>query len=83
MKKDDICRAVAQAIEEFMPQASKYEGRDMLSDGEIDSFAVVELTIALGERLGKPLDPRLIVAENFATVEAITSMAISFWGDAE
>lgn len=83
MRSDTIEKIVLSAVQDHMPDALDYDGDNMLLDGSVDSFSVVELTIKLGELFGRPLDPKLIVADNFCNVRAIIKMAINFWGSDE
>ncbi|MCR5502876.1 MAG: acyl carrier protein [Lachnospiraceae bacterium] len=56
------------------PAIESYDGSNMLEDGTIDSFEVIDIVAALEEEFGTEIDAALVIAENFANKEAIIKM---------
>ena len=48
--------------------------RDLLQDGDVDSYEIVNIVMALEDGLEIEIDPELIVADNFKSINAICEM---------
>lgn len=51
-----------------------FEGDDLLEAGVLDSFQIIELVESLEDAFDMEIDAEYVVAENFATKEAIIEM---------
>ena len=51
-----------------------YDGDDLFEAGLLDSFQVIELVEMLEENFDREIDAEHVVAENFATKEAILEL---------
>ena len=51
-----------------------FEGDDLLEAGLLDSFQIIELVEMLEDAFDMEIDAEYVVAENFATKEAIIEM---------
>ena len=65
---------ILKIIEEVNPDVLSYTGDNMMEDGTIDSFEVIDIVAALEEEFGIEIDASLVVAENFANKETIIKM---------
>ncbi len=65
---------ILSVIEQVNPEALAYTGSDMMGEGVIDSFEVIDIVAALEEEFDIEIDAALVVAENFANADAIVSM---------
>lgn len=50
------------------------EGVNLIQEGIIDSFAVVNIVLELEETFEIEIDPELIISENFETIETIETL---------
>ena len=62
---------VRRIINEIDPDIADYKGSNMMEDGTVDSFEVIEIVSALEEEFGIEIDASYVVAENFADLDAI------------
>ena len=54
-----------------------YDGSNMLDDGIIDSFTIMEIVTEIGERLGITINPDDITEAHFKTIDAIVEFVES------
>lgn len=65
---------IIAVVEETNPEVSKYQGNNMMGDGTIDSFEVIEIVTALEDEFDIEIDASLVVADNFKNMESIVKM---------
>lgn len=65
---------IISIIDEVNPTVSEYTGNDMMGEGVVDSFEVIDIVTALEDELDIEIDAALVVAENFRNMESIISM---------
>lgn len=65
---------IIKVIEEINPEILSYEGDNMMEDGTVDSFEIIDIVVALEEEFGIEIDAALVVAENFANKDTIIKM---------
>ena len=58
-----------------------YEGKNMLEDGLIDSFEIIEIISKLEDELKIEIDAENIVASNFENKETVIEMVIKLFDD--
>lgn len=51
-----------------------YGGFDMLGDGVIDSFQVIDIVAGLEDAFSMEIDARYVVAENFANKDSVIAL---------
>ena len=61
-------------LNEIQEEILNYDGHNMIVDGVIDSFQVIDIVAALEEEFEIEIDAQYVVAENFADKEAIIAM---------
>lgn len=61
-------------IEEVSPEAMNYRGDNMMGEGAIDSFEVIEIVTALEEEFDIEIDASLVIADNFRNIDSIVDM---------
>lgn len=65
---------IRKILKEIKEEILNYSGKNMLEEGVIDSFDVMEIVAALEEEFEIEIDSDLIISENFATVDTIIEM---------
>ena len=50
------------------------EGVDLIEEGLMNSFVIVDVVMELEDAFGIEIDPEEIIADNFQTVDAIVDM---------
>ena len=73
---------IRRIIEQIDPEILNYKGSNMMEDGTVDSFEVIEIVAALEEEFDLEIDASFVVAENFADVDAIIRMMRKVRGEA-
>lgn len=68
--REKILEILADAEEDILT----YEGNNMMEDGIINSFEVIELVSELEDAFDIEIDAKYVVAENFANKEAIIAL---------
>lgn len=68
--REKILEILADAEEDILT----YEGNNMMEDGIINSFAVIELVSDLEDAFDIEIDAKYVVAENFANKETIIAL---------
>lgn len=75
------CSKMSEKIETILKELNEdiilYDGSDMLGEGIIDSFDILEIVSALEEELDLEIDAQYITQENFANKNAILGMILS------
>lgn len=51
-----------------------YSGFDMLGDGVIDSFQVIDIVAGLEDAFSMEIDAQYVVAENFANKDSVIAL---------
>lgn len=65
---------VLQILNEINPEITAYSGDELLHDGVIDSFDVVEIAEALEEAFDFEIDAEDVVRDNFRNAASITAL---------
>ena len=68
--REKILEILADAEEDILT----YEGNNMMEDGIINSFAVIELVSDLQDAFDIEIDAKYVIAENFANKETIIAL---------
>lgn len=68
--REKILEILADAEEDILT----YEGNNMMEDGIINSFAVIELVSDLEDAFDIEIDAKYVIAENFANKETIIAL---------
>lgn len=62
---------IIEVIRSVNEDILKYDGDDMIGDGTVDSFEVIDLVMKLEEELGIEIDAEYVIAENLNNTEGI------------
>lgn len=73
MIKDKIIEILNDIDDEIV----NYDGSNLLDDGIIDSFTIMEIVSEIGERLGIIIKPDDITEVHFKTIDAMTEFVES------
>lgn len=65
---------VLEILEEYCEEALTYEGDNMMEEGIIDSFTVINIVSELEDVFDIEVDAKYVVAENFSNKEAIIEL---------
>lgn len=65
---------VLEILEEYCEEALDYKGDNMMEEGIIDSFTVINIVSELEEAFDIEVDAKYVVAENFRNKEAIIDL---------
>lgn len=65
---------VLEILEEYCEEALNYEGENMMEEGVIDSFTVINIVSELEDVFDIEIDAKYVVAENFRNKEAIMDL---------
>lgn len=65
---------IVRLLGKVKPEILEYEGFDMLGEGVIDSFDIIDIMTELEEMFDVEIDAEYAVAENFRNKEAIVEM---------
>ena len=65
---------VLKVLETVNEEILTYNGQDMIGDGVIDSFQIIDIVEALEEKIQIEIDAVHIIAENFANKDSILSL---------
>lgn len=65
---------VLEILEEYCEEALDYKGENMMEEGIIDSFTVINIVSELEEAFDIEVDAKYVVAENFRNKEAIIDL---------
>lgn len=65
---------VLEILEEYCEEALDYEGENMMEEGVIDSFTVINIVSELEDVFDIEIDAKYVVAENFRNKEAIIDL---------
>lgn len=57
-----------------------YNGFDMLGDGVIDSFQVIDIVAGLEDEFSMEIDAQYVVAENFANKDSVIALMSALIG---
>ena len=68
--REKILEILADAEEDILT----YEGNNMMEDGIINSFAVIELVSDLEDAFDIEIDAKYVIADNFANKETIIAL---------
>lgn len=73
---------VLEILEEYCEEALDYKGENMMEEGIIDSFTVINIVSELEDAFDIEIDARYVVAENFRNKEAIMDLVKRLLEDA-
>ncbi len=65
---------VLEILEEYCEEALSYAGDNMMEEGVIDSFTVINVVSELEDAFDIEIDAKYVVAENFRNKEAIIEL---------
>lgn len=65
---------VLEVLEEYCEEAIDYTGDNMMEEGVIDSFTVINIVSELEDVFDIEVDAKYVVAENFRNKEAIIDL---------
>ncbi len=65
---------VLEILEEYCEEALTYEGDNMMEEGIIDSFTVINIVSELEDAFDIEIDAKYVVAENFKNKVAILEL---------
>ena len=65
---------VVEILEEYCEEALTYTGDNMMEEGIIDSFTVINIVSELEDAFDIEVDAKYVVAENFRNKEAIIDL---------
>ncbi len=65
---------VLEILEEYCEGALAYTGENMMEEGVIDSFTVINIVSELEDIFDIEIDAKYVVAENFRNKEAIIEL---------
>ncbi len=65
---------VLEILEEYCEEALDYKGENMMEEGIIDSFTVINIVSELEDAFDIEIDAKYVVAENFRNKEAIMDL---------
>lgn len=65
---------ITEIIKEVSPEAYSYSGNNMMGEGAVDSFEIIEIVTAIEEEFDIEIDASLVIAENFRNIESIVNM---------
>ncbi len=65
---------VLEILEEYCEEALDYTGDNMMEEGVIDSFTVINIVSELEDVFDIEIDAKYVVAENFRNKEAIIEL---------
>lgn len=65
---------VLEILEEYCEEAIDYTGDNMMEEGVIDSFTVINIVSELEDTFDIEVDAKYVVAENFRNKEAIIDL---------
>ena len=68
--KERVLKVLAEVNEDILG----YEGDNLVEDGMLDSFQIIDLVEMFEEEFNIEIDAELVVVENFKTKEAIIEM---------
>lgn len=68
---------VWEILEEYCEEALTYRGDNMMEEGVIDSFTVINIVSELEDAFDIEIDAKYVVAENFRNKEAILALVES------
>lgn len=72
---------ILEILKEISSEILTYEGTDMIGEGIIDSFQVIDIVEALEEVFGIEIDAEYVVAENFRNRAAVTELMRTLLGE--
>ena len=61
-------------LEEANDEIIDYDGDNMIEDGIIDSFGLIDIVYSLEEEFGIEIDASLVLAENFGNKDKIIAL---------
>ena len=73
---------VLEILEEYCEEAIDYTGDNMMEEGIIDSFTVINIVSELEDVFDIEVDAKYVVAENFRNKEAIIELVRRLLEDA-
>lgn len=72
---------VLEILEEYCEEALDYTGDNMMEEGVIDSFTVINIVSELEDVFDIEIDAKYVVADNFRNKEAIMDLVKSLLED--
>lgn len=66
-----IRETIVEILNDIDDEIVEYDGSNMLDDGIIDSFTIMEIVAEIGERLKITINPDDITEAHFKTIDAM------------
>lgn len=76
----EIREKVLEVLKAVNPKISGYETENLIEQGLIDSFEIVNIVLELEDAFDIFIDPELVLPENFETVCSIAKIIESIAG---
>lgn len=65
---------ILKILESVNDEILNYSGLDMLGDGIIDSFQVIDIVVGLEEAFSLEIDAEHVIAENFSNKDSVIAL---------
>lgn len=65
---------IIKILEEYCEEALDYDGDNMMEDGIVDSFTVVNIVGELEDVFDVEIDAKYVIAENFRNIKTIIEL---------
>lgn len=65
---------IVEIIRSINQEVADYKGDNLVGEGVIDSFEMVDIVYTLEDELGIEIDAALVVADNFKNMDSIVAM---------
>lgn len=72
---------ILKVLKDINEDILTYDGADMMGDGILDSFQVIDIVSGLEEEFSLEIDAEYVVAENFANKGAVIALIKMLTGE--
>lgn len=72
-----IRETIIEILNDIDDEIVEYDGENLLEDGVVDSFTIMEIIGEISDRLGIDINPDDIIEEHFKTIDAIVEFVES------
>ena len=67
-------KKILEILEDVNEEILSYDGNNMMVDGIVSSFEIIEIISTIEEEFGIEIDAKYVVAENFGNKESIIEL---------
>lgn len=67
-------KKILEILEDINEEILSYDGNNMMVDGIVSSFEIIEIISTIEEEFGIEIDAKYVVAENFGNKESIIEL---------